>query len=280
MPNISTVILGAGAVSLLAGCCPKFICPEVETQKITAIKKCAESEIVKSSVIIYTGPVGAKEGSRWVKLSDELMVVAAEVDDIFPPKAPDNIFATTPDASNCSFNQTTKVDLGGELGVSVKTLPVSATLKGKIGDSSKITATVDGFQWRWVKFDTYNEKIKALKADSTYRNPGMGRYTSLGMLKVNGYTALVEFTNNTDLGVGVGYTGPLPASLAGEVNAGVTASITKEGKLELKIPGESYVAGVFRPVKADGTTESSTINEATEKIDWNVRIVDVKNRKL
>jgi hypothetical protein len=62
------------------------------------------------------------------------------------------------DAVNLKPNtsNTKKTALGVDLGVSVATLPVSADLKGKIGNAANVVATVEAFEWHDAKLDVYN----------------------------------------------------------------------------------------------------------------------------
>lgn len=262
-------IAAASIVVLLSG---SRCDPGPEGQISHAIKTCASTEAVGAGQIIYTGPVGVGPGSRWVRLNADLLKIAAEAKDIFGkvPTDPDFMAPPPGTGANCDIASTKKTNLGGDLGVSVATLPISVDLKAKIGNSANVIVTVEAFEWHDVKFDVYNALLKALPEASPFKHPAPGRFTAVSMLKVKDYTATVDVAKNTDLGLGVGYKGPLPASVVGDVKANVTATVTEAGKLVIKVPGESYVAGIFRPINGStGTTESVTRVTGTPN-DWSV----------
>jgi hypothetical protein len=244
-----------------------------------AIRDCASSDAVGVGQIIYTGPVGVGPGSRWIRLNADLLRIAADARNIFGaiPTSPDFMAPPPGTGTNCDMARNTKRSLGADLGVSVATLPISANLKTKIGNSAKVSVSVEGFEWQDVMVDVYNGLIDSLPDASPYKRPGPGRLTAISMLRVKGYEATVDFNANTDLGLGVGYKGPLPANLVGEVKTSVTATVTDDGKLVIKVPGESYIAGIFRPVNgASGRTESSSTTVAGKNNQWIVKTSDIQ----
>lgn len=273
--RVSVFAIGCLFLLTASSCDPKI------TDAAKTIKECASSDLVKSGQIIYTGPVGSGPGSRWIVLNEGPTVIAADVKDIFSRDMPEILAAPPTTGTNCNLSTTKKVDLGVDLGVSVSTLPVSADLKSKIKTSASVQSTIDGFEWHSIKVDVYNNLISALPDASPYKRPGPGRMTAVAMLRVKGYTATIDVGTNTDLGLGVGYVGPLPASVSGDVKGKVSAAVTTTGKLVITIPGEVYIAGIFRPVNGgSGRTESASEVIANEEGKWTVRAADVKDRRL
>jgi len=265
----------AAAVLLLAAakCSP-------DNKGIKELKACASSETTPESVILYTGPVGVGPGSRWIRFKSGLVQIAADVSDIFPPPVPKDIYAPLPTSTGCTFDSSTKISLSSDLGVNVSNLPVSADLKAKLGKSAKVTVAAEGFEWESVKFDVYNHYLSLLPDSSSYKRPGPNRLTALSMLKVKGYTATVDLASTTSLGLTANYKGPLPSNLLGDASGDVSADIDSEGKLEIKVPGETYIMGVFRPINAaTGQTESATVQAAPATNELTIQGVEVKGSR-
>jgi hypothetical protein len=255
-------------------------CDKKNETAANTIKACASSDLVKTSQILYTGPVGSGPGARWIVYPNGPSIIAADAKDIFGKEIPEAIADRPASGANCNLNNTKKIDFGLDLGVSISTLPVSADLKSKIGNTANVTSTIDGFEWQSIKVDVYNKMISDLPDSSPYKRPGPGRMTAVAMLRVKGYTATVDVSSQTDLGLGVGYKGPLPSSLVGDVQGKVQAAVTTTGKLVISVPGEVYIAGIFRPIDGGtGKTESSKESTPTEN-EWKIRPVEVNARRL
>jgi len=243
------------------------------------IKECVSTDLIGQGDIYYTGPVPYGPGARWFKETPTLIVLAADVKDIFGPNVPKRIYAPVASVGGaCSLSSTKKTELSADLGVDIAALPLSANLKGRLGTSVHVTATVDGFSWEAVKVDVYNDAIRKLPNDSSFKHPKAGRLTAIAMLKVRGYTATIDLTSNNELGLGANFKGPLPKRFSGEIKANASATVTADGKLVISVPGETYIAAILRPINADtGETESSGPGvRVTTK--WEVHAVEVDHR--
>lgn len=274
MKTVHMISCAAFSVVLLSA----SSCDPTADGAVKIIKDCAATDLVKSSQIIYTGPVGSGPGTRWIIFNNGYSQIAADVKDMFGREIPEAIASRPASGTNCNLNTERKLELGVDMGVTIATLPVSSDLKSKIGNSKKVVSTIDGFEWRTIKFDVYNQLIEALPASSPYKQPGPGRMTAVSMLQVKGYTASVDVGSSTELGLTAGYTGPLPAALIGDVKGKINAAITSSGKLVISIPGEVYIAGIFRPVSGNGKTESSA--PAVQSVEKSIQSTDVEDRRL
>jgi hypothetical protein len=195
------------------------------------------------------------------------MQIGADVGDIFGA-TPANIYAPAPADAQCKIDTKSKIMFGADLGATVSTLPISAELQAKIGTDKKVDVSAEGFQWESIKIDVYNGEIAKLPDASPYKKPPAGRFTATSVLKVRGYTATVSIASTTDLGLSANFTGPVPGTVLSGGKVGLTAQITKEGKLELKVPGDSYVMAIFRPIGTGGQTQSATPAGGSAASDW------------
>ena len=244
------------------------------------LKNCASTDLVPASQILYTGPVGVGPGSRWVKFREGLVTIAADVSDIFSPPVPPSIYAPHPALSSCTLTTSGKISLDANLGVDVSSLPVSAALKAKIGRETKVSVSAEGFEWDSIKFDVYNNLIASLPESSPYKHPGPNRLTAVSMLKVKGYTATVDISSPKTLGLDASYKGPLPSNLTGDAKANISATIDSSGKLDIKVPGETFIMGIFRPVNgATGQTESAHMKTAETPAVWKVAPASVRGSR-
>lgn len=232
---------------------------------IAALKNCAATDLTAEDIIRYTGPVGSGPGSRWVVFNNTSTAIAADITDLLGNPVPPEVFAKPPGvAGQCDIGNTTTTSIGGELSLSIATLPVSGDLKARLANVKVSSVTVNGYQWESIKFDVYNNLISKIPEGSPYRVPGAGRQTAIAMLKVKGYTATLDTTSSQSAELNAKYSGELPKALTGDLGGGVKASVDNKGKFQITIPGETYIAGIFRPVNAGTGEAQSAKNQKME----------------
>ena len=253
-----------------------------------AIKECAATDALPMSAIVYVGPTGAGPGSEWVRLKGgfmkpDVVSIGALPSDIFGNPVPERIFLPNAGSSSCTLNGSGKVDLGATFGADIKTLPISASVKGELSKGKVLTLTADGFEFKWVKFIVYNEELAKLPISSPYRGGGSqpNLMAAIGMLQVKNYVVTLDVSQVTGVDFSAKYSGALPKALTGDLNATVTAKYDGKNKLELRIPTETYVAAVLRPVNpATGMVETATAGTgATTKFEWNAAAAEIEGKR-
>jgi hypothetical protein len=250
------------------------------------IKNCASSQAIPSGAIRYTGPSGAGPGSEWVMLSAPDKPVVAQIGavpkSIFGDPVPSDIFApSTGLGTKCTLNESGKADLGLQLGVNVSTLPVSGEARTDLSNAKVLSVTVDGFEWETLQLLNFNQRLAALPQGSPYR--GGGKYpveVALSMLKVKGYVAALDVTKVSGVDLTGKYNGLLPANLTGSLSAGVTAKYDGKGHLELSVPGDAYVAGVFWSLNPEkGIVESGAAKAEPAAFVWNPQSMQIEGKR-
>lgn len=250
------LILAVGACVTLSGCNEDKVNAADSSQ---AIKNCAANDTIPGAAIRYTGPTGVGPGTEWAVLrrttEDGKTLVVTQIgatpETIFGNPPPKDIFAPEPTAAGCSMSSTSKTNLGLTFGLSGATLPVSGALKTDLAKAKILSVSVEGFAWHSLQLLNFNDRLLKLPAGSPFKGGGpIPIEVALSMLKVKNYVATLDVTDVKGVDLKAKYNGPLPKELTGDLSAGVTASYDGKGHLELKVPGETYVAGVFWPLNA------------------------------
>jgi hypothetical protein len=272
------VMLLAACAALVSGCCVFGVgCKATPTAQTAAqaIKGCAGSDVLPSTAIMYTGPTGAGPGSFWVAMNGNQteFVIGAIPADIFGSPVPQNIYAPPSTDGACAFSSSATTEVKLNLGADLKTLPLSASAETDLKDATVIDVTADGFQWESVKYLVYNAQLSSSQSARAYFKPNV--WVAIGMLKVRNYVANLDVSKVQNVDLSAKYNGPLGGAMTGNLSGGVTASYNGSGKLKLTIPGETYVAGVFRPLNpASGQVESSHV-ASTSPVNWNPTPVQI-----
>ena len=233
------------------------------------IAECAGSALVGSKHIRYTGPMPLSEGQLFVRLAPDLVVPGPDAKAMFGDPLPANFLVKKPPVADCANTKDRHTDLKAELGVTVATLPVSGQLKTDLSRGQLTSATVSGFTWQWVNYVELNAQLARLPENDAVRSAVRKGNTEIviGALRVANYRAEVDLTQANDVDLSAKYSGPLTGAMKADLGAGVQYVVKEKGKIVLTIPGETYVAGVFRPISAGGQVESGggremvTINE-------------------
>lgn len=242
---------------ILTGCNGNQAKPN-SSQAGKLVAECAQSAMIGPKHIRYTGPFPLSAGQVFVRLGDDLVLPGPTATTMFGDPLPKNLLLTTQGTGNCSQTSTSKSDLKTELGVTVKTLPVSGELKNDFAKGEVTSVTVDGFEWIFVDPIEYGSQVAKLSEQAPVRQAiAKGNVeAAIGVLKVKNYRAEVDLSRSSDTGLKAKYSGPLPQALSGELGAGVSYAASGNGKITLSIPGDVYVAGVFRSLGKGGQVES------------------------
>lgn len=242
-----------------------------------AIKQCAASDAAPASAIRYTGPTGAGPGSYWVQTTGagSVFVIGALPEDIFGKPVPENIFAPAPNAGVCAYSSNKSIDLKANIGADLRALPLSAKAQAELKDAQIVSVAADAFQWNSIKYLVYNEEIIKSERAKAYRGPNI--WVAVGMLRVKNYVATLDVSNVRNIDLSGKYNGPLGEAVTGNLSAGVTSSYDGASKLKLTVPGETYVAGLFRPANAvSGEVESAHSDGSTPPMDWTLVPIEIQ----
>jgi hypothetical protein len=268
----------SGAIVCVTVCASISGCKTPTASAVTvaqALKQCAVSDVLPADLIVYTGPTGAGPGSYWVSLNgtNTQLTIGAEPTDIFGPNVPANIFGSKGQASSCDFSSSSTTEVKLNVGADLTTLPLSASAEADLKDATVLSVTADGFQWEPIKYLVFNQEI----AKSPYVKALLRKdlWVSIGMLKIRNYVANLDVSKVRNVDLSAKYNGKLSGSVAGNLSAGVTGSYDGKATLKLTIPGETYVAGVFRQVDpTTGGAESAHVT-APPPITWSAQTVQI-----
>jgi hypothetical protein len=226
------------------------------------VKKCAKSDL-NAKEILYFGPsnnVGPASIWRTVDTGGyRLRWTSADM-----PGAEVAVLK----GNEMSCQGTAKHDFSGKASAGLVTsiTPASGEVAAEFGRARKVTVNADALAWDTLKEGPFEQYVRGLP-DTNPIKQELGtntRLVSVRALRVQGFSAELEFTATEAASLKAKYQGALPAQLTGELNAGLQGQWKNETTLKITAQ-DFYIAGEFGQYRATGfAAAEGAVSDAIE----------------
>lgn len=230
-------------------------CDDAKDAWSSVLKKCSASDL-NGSKILYFGPSNnVGPGSIWRTGPDGGFKLRYSTAKLPGEKK----FMNLGTQFNCAGSNVTNFDIKASAALTSSLTPMSIEVSNDFKKAKKIEVSVNAISWDSVEEGPFESYIKSLPAlDEVREDIGKGgRLILYRALRVSGYSATLEFSNEDASALKAKYSGVLPSNISGEASANLTASWTSNTKLKIISTSDFYIAGELAPYTTTGFSSAN-----------------------